>query len=78
MDKIQKFLKKIHRNDRNRIISVIDALYEKATNHLDIKKIIGTDKYRVRVGDYRIIFFYDEYHDVQIEDIVRRSDTTYN
>lgn len=47
-----KFLKKLPAKTRNRIIDAIAQLPKAG----DIKKLKGLDGYRLRVGDYRVIF----------------------
>lgn len=51
-----KFLQKQERKIQMRIISAIEIIPVG-----DIKKLQGTDKYRLRVGDFRIIFSKDGY-----------------
>jgi len=46
-----KFLKKQDMTARKRIVSAIEGL-----PHGDVKKLQGTEYYRLRVGDYRVIF----------------------
>lgn len=46
-----KFLKKQDMASRTRIISAVESLPSG-----DVKKLRGTNLYRLRVGDYRIIF----------------------
>lgn len=47
----EKFLKKQDAATKNRIRNAIHSL-----PHGDVKKLRGTNSYRLRVGDYRIIF----------------------
>lgn len=49
-----KFLKKQDMLTRKRIVNAIDHLPAG-----DVKKLQGEDSYRLRVGDYRIIFSKD-------------------
>lgn len=61
-----KFLKKQDASTRKRIVTSINNLPAG-----DVKKLQGTDRYRVRVGDFRIIF--DKAGDVlRIEKIENR------
>ncbi len=46
-----KFLKKQDAPTKKRIVSAINNLPDG-----DVKKLQGEDKYRLRVGDFRIIF----------------------
>lgn len=46
-----KFLKKQDYNTRNRIVSAINSLPSG-----DVKKLQGAKGYRLRVGDFRVLF----------------------
>lgn len=52
----EKFLKKQDAHTRNRIRNAIRRLPSG-----DVKKLQGTDHYRLRVGDYTVIFSKDGY-----------------
>ncbi len=66
-----KYLKKLHKPQANQIISAIDKL---PYNEGDIKKMSGIDDlYRLRVGDYRVLFTKD-YDIIKIEKIGSRGD----
>lgn len=50
-----KSLKKIPHTDRNKIIKVIESL-ESNPRPFGSKKLTGRDGWRIRVGNYRIIY----------------------
>jgi len=50
--KAEKFLKKQDVPTRKRLVTAIGKLPQEE----DIKKLQGTDGYRLRVGDFRVIF----------------------
>ena len=53
----KKKLQSLSRSERNRITDKLIALSENPDNtHLDIKRLEGEPYYRLRVGDWRIIF----------------------
>ena len=52
--KALKFIQKQPRNHQERIINAIEQLPQG-----DIVPVEGTDKYRLRVGNYRIIYHID-------------------
>ena len=54
-----KQLEKIERDLQERILSVLERLRIRPES-CDIKKLIGTHGYRLRVGKYRIIFDLDK------------------
>ena len=53
--KAAKQLEKLDRNIQERILHALERLRLRPES-CDIKKLVGTDGYRMRVGDYRIIF----------------------
>ena len=57
--KAEKFLDKLSKKDRERILSALRELRENPFS-LDIKKLEGTEFHRIRVGKlYRIIVYID-------------------
>ncbi len=56
--KAKKFLDKLPQSDKERILSALRALRENPFAH-DIKKLKGTEFYRLRTGKFRIIFYID-------------------
>lgn len=63
--KAEKFIRKQSKQEQQKIYDIIKQL----PNGRDIKKLIGfSNKYRLRVNDYRII--YDKYDDKYIIDVV--------
>lgn len=66
-----KFLKRQDRKTQQRLLLAINQL----PNGTDIKKLQGHDLYRLRVGDYRIIYAIDETIKViMIDNIDNRGD----
>lgn len=49
----KKDLEKLDRDTRNRVYLALEYLV--AGQRLDIKKLRGSENYRIRVGDYRVI-----------------------
>ncbi len=67
----QKFLDK---QDKNQRLRLYKAIY-KLPNGTDIKKLIGSNLYRLRVGNYRILYAIDEeIRLINIENIDNRGD----
>jgi mRNA interferase RelE/StbE len=76
-NRAEKSLKGIPAADQRRIMTAIDAM-RAAPYGGDVVKLKGTDAFRRRVGDYRIIFSIDtRMLVVAILDILRRTTTTY-
>ena len=63
-----KFLKKQDAIVQKRLIKAIHLLPEIG----DVKKLQGIDGYRLRVGDYRILFHYQTFEVLYIEKIDNR------
>lgn len=77
MDKSEKLLRKLSKEDRDRIKIAIALIHTNNFEMLDFKKLSGSsDLYRVRIGKFRIKFrIHPKYN--EILEIVRRSDNTY-
>ena len=76
MDKIEKLLRKISRQDRQRLLEATEKLIQGETNGLKIKKITNSDFYRLRLGRFRIIFHYEK-KEVIIDSIKLRDKNMY-
>jgi mRNA-degrading endonuclease RelE of RelBE toxin-antitoxin system len=77
MNKIDKFLARISGADRQKIILAIECIIGGDIKNLDIKKLKGvSNRYRVRVGIYRIQFEM-EGKNIFIVSVNKRDDTTY-
>lgn len=67
----ERFLRRQDRTNQERLIKAIYRLPDKG----DIVKLSGYDKYRLRVGSYRIIFSIDEViRIINVENIDSRGD----
>jgi len=78
MDKLAKALAKMPDKDRRKIKAIIIRIAERNFSELDFKKLSGHDDiYRVRQGDFRIIFRLAK-EEVFILAIEKRSNHTYN
>jgi len=77
MDRIEKFLKKVNRKEKEILRDTMKHIYAKEFNMLSIKKIEGYDRcYRVRKGEFRLIF-YMKNDCVRIISVDRKDDNTY-
>ena len=77
MDEIEKLLRKTNRKNRERLLTVIEALQQGQMEYLDIKKLSGSFHYRVRVGDFRIIFTMNNKKQIEIQSVRLRNEKTY-
>jgi mRNA interferase RelE/StbE len=75
---LEKLKGRIKRQDFERLRDVVKGLAEEPRPQ-GVRKIKGEEKaYRIRVGNYRIVYeVYDKDKLVLILQIVRRSETTY-
>lgn len=76
MDKIEKLLRKISKQDRQRLLEITEKLIQGETKGLNIVKIKTTDFYRLRAGRFRIIFHYYQGETI-IDSIKLRNKKTY-
>ena len=75
---LEKLKGRIRRQDFERLKAAIGGL-DKEPRPQGVRKIRGTEKaYRIRVGNYRVVYeVYDNDNLVLILQVVRRSETTY-
>ena len=75
---IQKLKDRIRRDDFERLAAAIDKLATEPRPN-GVRKIEGAaPAYRIRVGDYRVVYdIYDDKKLVVILQVIRRSETTY-
>ena len=71
-------LKRIDRTERVKILNAVDGL-EDFSNHPKVKRLTNHDcDYRLRVGNYRVLFNHDELiMIVSLEGVKKRDERTY-
>lgn len=75
---MEKLLRKAKKKDRERLLAAMTALRNGQIKGFKIKKISGSNFYRIRIGDFRIIFSIDETKKTIIIESVRlRDEGTY-
>ena len=74
---MHKLLLKAPVRDGRAVMKTRDRLLSGDTKGLNIKKL-RDNEYRLRVGNYRIFFSYDNSGGVSIDDIRRRTSKTYS
>ena len=78
MHRIDKFLAKLDKENRDKVFSVLARIKSGNLENLNFRKLGGYEfLYRVRVGRYRIIFEMIE-NTIRIIDLDRKNDNTYN
>ena len=78
MDKVEKQLRKMPAQDRKRVMDVMEQIIQRDFSGLNRKQLTGFKGiYRVRVGNYRIIYF-DNGKTIEFESVSRKNETTYN
>lgn len=77
MDKILKFLRRRDNKERLLLITTITLIVNEKTKNLDVKKLKGLRGiFRVRIGDFRIIYKKSKPKNLIIK-IDKRDDSTY-
>ena len=77
MDKIAKLFLKISKKDKNKLRQIITQLQDKKRwKSLDVIKLKNSDLYRLRSGNFRIIFHKDKNSTI-IDSIKLRNESTY-
>lgn len=76
MNKIEKLFKKISKKERILLKKILAGIECKDKN-LTIKKLTGSDFYRVRKRMFRIIFHYDTSGNVVIDSVRIKNEKTY-
>ena len=77
-DKVTKLLTKLSKSDLKRISKTVEQITMLQLEGLDIKALKGqSGVYRVRVGNYRIIFSVNQNKKTNILSIGRRNEKTY-
>jgi len=59
MREIEKLLKKLKEEDRQKLLNVVRKLADNQIAKLGVKKVKSTDFYRLRYKNFRIIFHYE-------------------
>jgi mRNA-degrading endonuclease RelE of RelBE toxin-antitoxin system len=76
-DRARGSLKRLPAGDLKRILAALDAMRVDPLAG-DVMKLKGSEAFRRRVGNYRIIFHVSfEQHFVAVIDVLRRTTTTY-
>jgi mRNA-degrading endonuclease RelE of RelBE toxin-antitoxin system len=77
MNKLEKLFKRISHKEREALLSVIDELLQGGDiRHLKPIKLSGLELFRIRKGDFRIIFHIESGR-VIIDSIRLRNEKTY-
>ena len=78
MDKIQKLLARIPKADRLRLQECIERLFRRDASPVYRQKLKGYEHiFRIRVGNYRIIYF-DDGQEIILKGVKRRDESTYS
>lgn len=78
MDKIEKLLRKTKKADRMRLLKVLESLRQGHLEGLHVKRLVNSKYYRIRIGDFRIIFSIDQTNkSIFVESVSLRDEKTY-
>ena len=76
MDHIEKLFRKITADERTLLSDILKKLKSGEPTGLQVKKLSGSDFYRLRKSMFRIIFHYE--HSILVIDAIRlRNEKTY-
>jgi mRNA-degrading endonuclease RelE of RelBE toxin-antitoxin system len=76
MNHIEKLFKKINKRDREILLKTLNLILARNLEELKVIKLSASDFYRVRKGNFRIIFHYEETETI-IDAIRLRNEDTY-
>lgn len=77
MRRIDKFIAKLPKDQREKVVAVLRRIEARKTTDLNVKKLRGfSDRYHVRIGKVRIKFIMNEL-DVIVYYIDNRNENTY-
>jgi len=77
MRELEKLLRKISKKNSLMLRDDISLLLQKKHQTLNIKKLQGSDFYRSRKGNFRIIFHYDGTGEVIVDAVLLKGEDTY-
>lgn len=77
MNETEKLFQKINKKDRLALREDISLLLLRKHKSINIKKLQGSDFFRLRKGKFRIIFHYKESGDVIIDAVRIKGEDTY-
>lgn len=72
---VEKDLRKIDQSQIKKILNAIDSLAENPFQH-NSRKLVGSNHtYRIRIGDYRVLYFVnEEAFEIEIQNVGHRRD----
>lgn len=76
MDKNAKFFRKLSPKQQDLLNTIIARLVSGTQQGLVIKKLTGSDYFRLRKGPFRIIFHYED-NEVVIDTVRLKNEATY-
>jgi mRNA-degrading endonuclease RelE of RelBE toxin-antitoxin system len=78
MDKIEKLFRRIPKRDRLRIQEILLRIKNRDYKDLKRQKLKGYENiYRIRTGNYRIIYF-DDGEEIILKAVKKRDEATYH
>ena len=78
MNELQKVLAKLTAKEKKLVTETIEKIAKHSFEGLNVEKLKGTDNaFRVRKGDFRILYYLKSNNEPMIIAIKRRSEKTY-
>ena len=76
MNDIEKLLRKVHPHDKVVLVETLRALRHGELERFRVEKMSGSDFYKVRKGNFRFVFHYEN-RAIVIDTIRLRNEKTY-
>ena len=78
MNALQKALAKLTAKEKKLVTEIVEKITKRSFEGLDVKKLKGTSHaFRVRKGDFRVLYYLKDNNEPIIISIERRSEKTY-
>ena len=78
MEQVEKQLRRMPRQDRERVLDAMERIIQRNFLGLNRKQLRGSGYiFRIRVGNYRILYF-DNGSEIEFIAVRRKNETTYN
>ena len=76
MNKFEKLFRKLSKKDGLVLQAIIAALLQRKTQGLNIQKVSGTEFFRLKKRNFRILFHWED-KDIVIDSVRLRNEKTY-
>ncbi len=78
MNALEKAVAKLTEKDKKLVAEIVEKITQRSFEGLNVEKLKGnTSAFRVRKGDFRIVYYLKDTNEPMIVSIARRSEKTY-